>query len=134
MALLKHPSPPFLSMVFFLLLTLSSALDMSIIDHNLRQEQIKTEAQITKMYEMWLVKHGKAYNALGEKEKRFEIFKDNLKFIEEHNSVNRTYKVGLNRFADMTNEEYRAMYLGARVDGKTQRLEGKKTSDRLKNF
>ena len=85
-----------------------------------------------RMYETWLVKHGKAYNALGEKEKRFEIFKDNLKFIEEHNSANRTYKVGLNRFADLTNEEYKAMYLGARMEGKSQshRLAGKEKSDR----
>lgn len=70
------------------------------------------------MYEEWLVKQGKLYNALGEKEKRFEIFKDNLRFIEEHNAENRTYKVGLNRFADLSNEEYRARYLGTRIDPK----------------
>ncbi|GLT51612.1 hypothetical protein SLA2020_250120 [Shorea laevis] len=70
------------------------------------------------MYEAWLVKHGKNYNALGEKERRFEIFKDNLKFIGEHNAVERTYKLGLNQFADLTNEEYRTMYLGAKVERK----------------
>lgn len=68
------------------------------------------------MYEEWLVKHGKVYNALGEKDKRFEIFKDNLKFIDNHNSLNTTYKLGLNRFADLTNEEYRAKFLGTRID------------------
>ena len=67
------------------------------------------------MYEEWLVKHGKVYNALGEKEKRFEIFKDNLRFIDEHNAdESRSYRVGLNRFADLTNEEYRATYLGTK--------------------
>ncbi|XP_021297032.1 uncharacterized protein LOC110426190 [Herrania umbratica] len=134
MALLKKPSRIFFVMLFFLL-TLSSALDMSIIDYDLKhggQQQKRTETQIRRMYQTWLVKHGKAYNGLGENEKRFEIFKDNLKFIEEHNSVNRTYKVGLNRFADLTNEEYRAMYLGARLDGKTvsHRLAGKEKSQR----
>ncbi|KAL0352053.1 UNVERIFIED_CONTAM: putative cysteine protease RD21B [Sesamum calycinum] len=71
------------------------------------------------MYESWMVKHGKSYNALGEKEKRFEIFKDNLRYIEEQNAMpNRTYKLGLNRFADLSNEEYRRTYMGTRTDAK----------------
>lgn len=74
-----------------------------------------------------MVKHGKSYNALGEREKRLEIFKDNLRYIDEQNALaNGTYKLGLNRFADLTNEEYRNTFLGARPDGK-RRLTGKKT-------
>lgn len=80
------------------------------------------------VYEAWLAKHGKSYNALGEKERRFQIFKDNLRFIDEHNAENRTYKVGLNRFADLTNEEYRSMYLGTRTAAK--RRSSNKISDR----
>ncbi|XP_027356953.1 low-temperature-induced cysteine proteinase-like [Abrus precatorius] len=76
----------------------------------------RSDEEVMAIYEKWLVKHGKVYNALGEKEKRFEIFKDNLKFIDEHNAENRTYKVGLNRFADLSNEEYRTKYLGAKID------------------
>lgn len=79
------------------------------------------------MYEMWLVKHGKAYNGLGEKERRFEIFKDNLKFIDEHNSVDRTYKLGLNRFADLTNAEYRSTYLGTRMERRNRTLSGSRS-------
>ncbi|KAF2294668.1 hypothetical protein P3X46_013848 [Hevea brasiliensis] len=115
------------SLTLFVLLSLFSislALDMSIIDYNIGHGQNpqpeRTDAQIRRMYEMWLMKHGKAYNALGEKEKRFEIFKDNLRFIDEHNSVNRTYKVGLNQFADLTNEEYRARFLGTRMERKNR--------------
>ncbi|KAI3813373.1 hypothetical protein L1987_18096 [Smallanthus sonchifolius] len=68
-------------------------------------------------YELWQARHGKTYNALGEKESRFQIFSDNLRFIDEHNfSGNRTYTVGLNQFADLTNEEYRSMYLGTKAD------------------
>lgn len=66
------------------------------------------------MYEWWLARHGKVYNGLEEKDKRFQIFKDNIMFIDEHNSENRTYKVGLNQFADLTNKEYRSMFLGTR--------------------
>ncbi|KAJ4950266.1 hypothetical protein NE237_027098 [Protea cynaroides] len=60
-------------------------------------------------YASWLVRHGKNYNALGKIEKRFEIFKDNFRFIDEHNAENRTYKLCLNKFTDLANEEYRAM-------------------------
>ncbi|KAL4278752.1 hypothetical protein GQ457_03G003210 [Hibiscus cannabinus] len=138
MSLLKNPLHVLfiLSMFHVFFMTRSSAMDMSIIDydlnHGLLQQSSTIEAQVRRMYETWLVKHGKNYNDLGQKEDRFEIFKDNLMFILEHNSVNRTYKVGLNRFADLTNEEYRAMYLGTRVDLKTRsnRLAGKAKSNR----
>lgn len=80
------------------------------------------------MYEEWLVKHHKVYNGLGEKDHRFEIFKDNLGFIDEHNAQNYTYKVGLNKFADMTNEEYRNMYLGMKNDAKRNVMKTKITT------
>lgn len=84
------------------------------------------------LYESWLAKHGKSYNGIAEnseKELRFEIFKNNFKFVEEHNSVARPYKVGLNRFADLTNEEYRSMFVGGRLDRKG-RLMNRRASDR----
>ncbi|KAJ4969774.1 hypothetical protein NE237_002873 [Protea cynaroides] len=72
--------------------------------------------EMMSFYATWLVKHGKNSNALGKIEKRFEIFKDNFKFIDEHNVENRTYKLRLNRFTDLANEEYRAMYLDTKID------------------
>ncbi|KAI9118331.1 hypothetical protein K1719_010663 [Acacia pycnantha] len=108
-------------LLVFMVFTVSSALDMSIISYDRTHPDHstwRTDSEVMAIYEHWLVKHGKAYNALGEKEKRFEIFKDNLRFIDEHNAGNRTYKVGLNRFADLTNEEYRAKHLGTKIDRK----------------
>lgn len=122
----------FLFSFFFLLAALfsasASAADMSIISYGDRLEK-RTDSEVMAVYEAWLVKHGKSYNALGERERRFEIFKDNLRFIEEHNAVNRTYKVGLNRFADLTNEEYRSRYLGRR-DETRRGLRASRVSDR----
>ncbi|XP_062090604.1 cysteine proteinase mucunain-like [Humulus lupulus] len=120
------------AMVF--LVGLSWASDMSIIDYNAKHgmevpSEGRTEKEMRAMYESWLVHHGKAYNALGEKEKRFEIFKDNLRFVDEHNKESRTYKVGLNKFADLTNDEYRATYLGTKMDRKGKLSESRK-SDR----
>ncbi|CAO2830948.1 unnamed protein product [Amaranthus hypochondriacus] len=84
----------------------------------------RPDAEVMGIYQNWLAQHGKAQNALPDP-KRFEIFKDNLRFIDEHNSVNRPYKVGLNKFADMTNEEYREKYLGTRPSPNTNLLNKK---------
>ncbi|KAK6130863.1 hypothetical protein DH2020_035381 [Rehmannia glutinosa] len=121
------------SLFLSLFIATSWASDMSIISYdrknNLAGPGLRSDDEVLSMYESWMVKHGKSYNALGEKEKRFQIFKDNLRYIDEQNAVaDRSYKLGLNRFADLTNEEYRKTYLGVRPDGK-RRLTGAK-SDR----
>ncbi|KAK8456538.1 hypothetical protein SEVIR_3G034000v4 [Setaria viridis] len=75
----------------------------------------RTEAQARAAYDLWLARHGKAYNALGgEYDRRFQAFWDNLRFVDAHNARAGAhgYRLGLNRFADLTNEEFRAAYLG----------------------
>ncbi|XP_057428115.1 cysteine proteinase mucunain-like [Lotus japonicus] len=120
-----------LALSFFFFALSAFALDMSIIDYDAKVEA-RTENHLKNMYEAWLVKHHKVYNALGEKERRFEIFKDNLRFIDHHNNREgeKTYKLGLNKFSDLTNEEYRAMFLGTRTRGSRGLLSGSKRSDR----
>ncbi|KAL9326912.1 hypothetical protein ACSQ67_007557 [Phaseolus vulgaris] len=102
--------------------TFSHATAMSIINYS--------ENEVMDMYEEWLVKHRKVYNGLGEKDKRFQVFKDNLGFIQDHNAQNNTYTLGLNKFADITNEEYRAMYLGTRTDAKRRVMKTQSTGHR----
>ncbi|KAM0933925.1 putative actinidain [Dioscorea sansibarensis] len=72
----------------------------------------RSEDEIKLLYEGWLVKHHKNYNDLFEMEKRYNIFKDNLKYIDEHNAGNHSSTLKLNVFADLTNDEYRNTYLG----------------------
>lgn len=123
-----------LSLFLLMIFTASSAVDMSIVSYDQRhadKSSWRTDDEVMTMYEAWLVKHGKAYNALGEKEKRFGIFKDNLRFIDEHNSQNLTYRLGLNRFADLTNEEYRSMYLGVKPGATRVTRKVSRKSDRF---
>lgn len=100
----------------------SYAADMSIISydekHHITADNERSDAEVARIYEAWMEKHGKKAQSNGlvgeEKDQRFEIFKDNLRFIDEHNNKNLSYKLGLTRFADLTNEEYRSIYLGAK--------------------
>ncbi|KAI4296804.1 hypothetical protein L6164_036727 [Bauhinia variegata] len=69
------------------------------------------EASVATTHEQWMAKHGRAYANDAEKEKRFQIFMQNLQYIESFNSAgNRSYKLGLNKFSDLTNEEFVAFY------------------------
>ena len=54
----------------------------------------------------------KEYNLNSEEAlSRYKEFKQNLKYIQEKNSKNLSYKLGLNQFSDMSNEEFRAKCL-----------------------
>lgn len=104
---------------------------MSIVSYDEKHgvAGLRSDDEVRSMHAEWMVKHGKTYNALGETEKRFEIFKDNLRYIDEQNALpNRSYRLGPNRFADLTNDEYRKAYLGTKPDP-SRRISGAK-SDR----
>ncbi|KAG2397105.1 Ananain protein [Vigna angularis] len=58
-------------------------------------------------YEEWMTRHGKVYKDPQEKEKRSKIFEENVNYIEAFNNAgNKPYKLGVNQFADLTNEEF----------------------------
>ncbi|XP_028761735.1 senescence-specific cysteine protease SAG39-like [Neltuma alba] len=67
------------------------------------------EASMQKRHEQWMARYGKVYSDPQEKEKRFNIFKQNVEYIEGINSAGtRPHKLGINQFADLTNEEFTA--------------------------
>lgn len=128
-------APTVLTALLFLALACAALSDpASIIDYAAKGRTAsapRTDGEVVEMYELWLARHGKAYNGLGEREMRFQVFKDNLRFIDEHNSSqNRTYTLGLNKFADLTNDEYRAMYLGTRSEAKRRVMKSRNASRR----
>ncbi|KAJ4745921.1 Cysteine protease [Rhynchospora pubera] len=59
------------------------------------------------------IKYGKRYNSVEEIQKRFNIFVDSSKLIRSTNRKGLSYKLGINKFADMTWEEFKATKLGA---------------------
>ncbi|XWS16856.1 hypothetical protein CRYUN_Cryun33cG0016600 [Craigia yunnanensis] len=74
------------------------------------------EAAIADRHEQWMATYGRKYEGKLEKEKRFRIFKDNLEYIESfNNGGNRSYKLGINEFADMTQDEFLAAHTGYKM-------------------
>lgn len=63
-------------------------------------------------YESWVARYGRQYRSREEWEFRFGIYQMNVRFVDFVNSLNRTYKLTDNIFADMSNLEFRSSYLG----------------------
>ncbi|PNT62012.1 hypothetical protein BRADI_5g24027v3 [Brachypodium distachyon] len=108
-----------------LLVSLAAAADMSIVSYGERSEE-----EVRRMYVEWMAENGRTYNAIGEEERRFEVFRDNLRYVDQHNAAAdaglHSFRLGLNRFADLTNEEYRDTYLGVRTKPvRERRLSGR---------
>ncbi|KAJ8539366.1 hypothetical protein K7X08_013618 [Anisodus acutangulus] len=63
-----------------------------------------------------MARFGRAYKDDVKNEKRFTIFKDNVEYIDSINNAGVwPYKLRINEFADLTNEEFRATRNGYRM-------------------
>lgn len=106
------------SVVALLLLASSLSVDawhsFSIVGYE--AEDLLSEERLLRLFESWQSKHGKFYHSLQEEVKRLEIFRKNLEYIDAHNRNRKSSKkgsghwLGLNKFADLTNEEFKAIY------------------------
>ncbi|XP_042400303.1 senescence-specific cysteine protease SAG39-like [Zingiber officinale] len=64
-------------------------------------------------HERWMAQHGRVYRDDAEKQRRFDIFKSNVELIDSFNAAGKhKYSLGINQFADMTNEEFKSSYTG----------------------
>lgn len=56
-----------------------------------------------------MAQYGRVYKDEAEKGRRFEIFRENVEFIESFNKAGtrRSYSLAVNEFVDLTNEEFR---------------------------
>ncbi|XP_062195069.1 thiol protease SEN102-like [Phragmites australis] len=78
------------------------------------EEDLASEEALWSLYERWRGRHAVARD-LGEKARRFNVFKENVRLIHEFNRGDAPYKLRLNRFGDMTADEFRRAYAGSRV-------------------
>ncbi|CAH9103883.1 unnamed protein product [Cuscuta epithymum] len=71
-------------------------------------------SSVAEHFEQWMARYGRSYvDDESEKLKRFNIFKENMDYIESFNRPenNQTYQLGINEFSDLTDEEFVENYM-----------------------
>jgi len=63
----------------------------------------------------WTITHNKQY-ATSELATRFGAWNSNYAYVQEHNSKNLSWTLEMNKFADLTSEEFSSLYLGFNYD------------------
>ena len=94
------------------------------------------EASIVELHEKWMAQFGRTYVDSAEKEKRFKIFKENYEYVERFNNAgnNMTYKLGINAFSDLTDEEFQASHTGSKMPISNPRFSKTITSFKYQNL
>ncbi|MQL77892.1 hypothetical protein Taro_010311 [Colocasia esculenta] len=87
-------------------------------------------------HEQWMALHGHLYPSAAEKARRLQVFKNNVNFIESFNRAGEhSYTLGVNQFADMTDDEFAAAHRPCVLGGGPAQSStvGSKTSLKNKN-
>jgi len=74
-----------------------------------------TDVEYQLAFTNWMIQYEKSYTA-EEFQNRFNVFKQNMDYVEEWNAKNSTTVLGMTVFADLTNAEYQSIYLGTRYN------------------
>ncbi|GAM20827.1 hypothetical protein SAMD00019534_040020 [Acytostelium subglobosum LB1] len=88
--------------------------------------QLFSESHYQGAFTNWMVQYDRQY-ANVEFASRYATFKKNFDFVHKWNQKGSATVLGMNKFADISNEEYRRVYLGTVIDG-TQYLAAAKTN------
>ncbi|KAL3571189.1 hypothetical protein D5086_028438 [Populus alba] len=78
------------------------------------EKDLESEESLWDLYEKWR-SHHTVSTSLDEKRKRFNVFRANVLHVHNTNKMDRPYKLKLNKFADMTNHEFRTAYASSKV-------------------
>jgi len=70
-----------------------------------------TQLEYENAFATFLKEYNKVYEG-DEVQYRFSVFKSTMDTIEEHNSGNHTWTMGVNQFSDLTPEEFERIHLG----------------------
>ncbi|KAK9090265.1 hypothetical protein Sjap_023442 [Stephania japonica] len=101
-------------LIVSLLVILVVGLNGVVESFDFRERDLESDESLWDLYERWRSHHAVSRD-LDEKHKRFNVFKENVKYIHKVNQKKAPYKLKLNKFGDMTNHEFRQAYAGSKV-------------------
>ncbi|KAK1427695.1 hypothetical protein QVD17_16388 [Tagetes erecta] len=94
----------------------ASTLILGVVQSfDFHEKELETEESLWALYERWRSHHHVADINHHEKHRRFNVFKSNIQHVHNSNKMNKPYKLKLNKFADMTNHEFRSVYAGSKI-------------------
>ncbi|XP_031478482.1 thiol protease SEN102-like [Nymphaea colorata] len=99
------------SLALLISLVLAGAADSITFD----QKDLESEESLWGLYERWRSHHSVSRD-VDELLTRFNVFKHNVKFIHEFNKKGSSYKLKLNDFGDLTNQEFRSLYANSKIN------------------
>lgn len=85
-----------------------------------------SDQEIQDEFAAWKIQYNKQYATAAEEAHRYEIFKARYIWIQDRNAnrfkEGRTYTVGINRFCDLTDEEFRTQFLSSLDSNRIEQL------------
>ncbi|KAL0713838.1 hypothetical protein Bca4012_020816 [Brassica carinata] len=98
-----------------LLIFLSSLLIIqSVHGFDYHDNELESEESLSNLYDRWRSHHS-VPRSLHEREKRFNVFRHNVMHVHNTNKKNNPFKLKLNKFADLTVEEFKNAYTGSNI-------------------
>jgi len=71
---------------------------------------------VEQSFASWTKVHGRQYASDNEYNYRLSVYRSNLQFVEEHNRKSVGFTVAMNKFGDLSNKEFAALYNGLRIN------------------
>ncbi|PSR89486.1 Vignain like [Actinidia chinensis var. chinensis] len=104
-----------MEMYKYFLLALSLALVFGLGESfDFHEKELETEESLWELYERWR-SHHTVSRSLNEKRKRYNVFKHNVHYVHNFNKKDKPYKLKLNKYADMTNHEFKSVFAGSKI-------------------
>jgi C1A family cysteine protease len=94
------------------------ALALVLVAVSARSVPLRSETETISIFQKFVQDFKKEYKNDVEKTERYMIFKEQVAKVDAHNArKDVTYTLAINKFSDLTWEEFRAQYLGYRSTG-----------------
>lgn len=86
----------------------------------------------SEIFNEWLSTYQRSYSSNSEYQLRLRVFWENYVLVTEHNQSNSSFKMKLNDFADLTEQEFENRFMGNPIDIKNLEKETMKTVKKTK--